>query len=453
MVLDGSVPTEDPLDVFCSGRGPVIQVPASGGWSETGDVCTGTIARRVFKNAVCTCDDMWFAGYLNTGSFSSSDDGTVIKSGGAVGVNGGLSAGSYIDVGGSLRIHGTTQVNDSYELSDPTLTGGWVNVAGDLEANNPMVLAGLLTVARDARFAALPTFLGVAGVGGTLTRPHGFWPALVLASAYKEEAVNLEPPCPCKPSEILDVGAVVEQGKLKNDNHNPAVNLDPAVLSNLGFARRLELPCGRFYLDSIGGIGAVTLAVTGRTALFVGGNVSTVGAFNIELGPDAELDLFIAGNLTQVGFSPLGDRNRPANVRIFVGGEGDITLVGYEPINANLYAPKSRLYSPGYIAARGSLFVRRLHAQGYVTVDYDRDILTRGDDDACLPPPPPVEPSEPDAGTPPPPPPPECTNACDESCGSTKTCVNGSCGSCTTDADCCAPLVCYKNGRCGALVL
>ncbi len=439
---DGSVPPiEVPQDAYCSGRGPVIQIPASGGWSESGDVCTGTIARRVFKNAVCTCDDMWFAGYLNTGSFSSSDDGTIIKQGGAVGINGSLSAGSYIDVGGSLRIHGNTQVEDTYKLSDPTLAGGWVNVAGDLESQNPMVLAGLLTVGRNATFASSATFLGVAGIGGTLTTPPGSWPLLALASQYKQEAVNLEAPCPCQPDELLDVDAVVQQGKLKNDNKNPAVNLDPRALSNLGFAQKLTLPCGRFYLDSIGGIGAVTLAVTGRTALFVGGDVTTVGAFNIELGPDAELDLFISGNLTQVGFSPLGDRARPANVRIFVGGEGDITFIGYEPINANIYAPKSRLYSPGYIAARGSLFVRRLHAQGYVTVDYDRDILTRGDDEACVPPPVP----EPEV--------PECNDACDETCGSSKTCVGGACTSCVFDSDCCAPLVCYENGRCGALVL
>lgn len=447
VVADGSTPPVDgPHDAFCSGKGPVIQVPVSSGSSSSGDVCTGTIARRVFKNAICTCDDVWFAGYLDTGSFSSSDDGedVVRKQGGAVGINGSLSAGSYIDVGGSFRIQGNTNVEDTFKLSDPTLAGGWVNVAGDLESANPMALAGLLTVARDARFASSALFLGVAAIGGTLTLPPGSWlPA--VASAYKAEQLKLEPPCPCEPEEIIDVGAIVAQGKLKNDNHNPAVKLDPGALSNLGFAQRITLPCGRFYLDSIGGIGAVTVRVTGRTALFVGGNVSTVGAFNIELGPDAELDLFIAGNLTQVGFSPLGDRRRPANVRIFVGGEGDITLVGYEPINANIYAPRSRLYSPGHIAARGSLFVRSLHAQGYVKVAYDTDILTRGDDEACLPPA-----SEPDAGTPEEP---ECKSVCDEACGSVATCVDGSCQRCETDADCCAPLVCYENGRCGALVL
>lgn len=456
---DGEITRE----AFCSGRGPVIRVPTGDDEQGGAGVCTGTIARRVFKNAICTCEDLLFAGYLNTGSFSSADEvETLIKQGGAVGVNGTTAAGSYMDVGGSLRIYGGARVEDTYDLADPTLSGGWINVAGDLEAKSPIVLAGLLTVARDARLQGGATFLGVAGIGGTLYTPPGSWPLPALASAYKQETMNLEPPCPCRPEQLLDVDAIVQEGKRVNDNHNPAVNLDPRALSNLGFAQILKLPCGRFYLDEITGVGAVRLEIGGRTALFVGGDVATTGAVQIALAPGAELDLFVAGNLTQVGFSPLGDRRRPADVRIFVGGDGDITMVGFEPIGANLYAPRSRLYSPGYLAARGSIFVRELHVQGYVTVDYDREILTRGDDEECLPPPPPPPPPppEPDAGTPPPPdageppppPPPECNDACDESCGSKKTCVDGMCTGCRSDADCCAPLVCYADGRCGALL-
>lgn len=443
-----------PYEAFCSGKGPVIKVPTgkpddiTGG---TGNVCTGIIARKVFKNALCACEDAYFAGYLQTAFFETVEDGTRIwESGGSVGVNGSYYSGSFTQVGGDLRIYGDAEVENDWDINlDPSLVGGWVDVWGNLEVADRMDIAGLLTVWEDATVNDL-NITGACQIYGTLTHPANEW-AGVLGCFKKVDPkpVDLDPPCACGANDVLDVNAIVQDAKLHNDNANPAVNLDPTALSDIEAtvgAKRIELPCGRFYVDSILGVGAVQLVITGRTALFVGGDVGTTGLFDVELkGPDAELDLFVAGNFLQTGYSPFGNPNRPEDIRVFVGGNRAILLTGYNPFSGNLYAPNSNVNVEGFLDMNGSLFAKNFHADGYVRIHYDSAILEQGDDDSCNPPPPPPPP-------PGEPPPPECDGKCDEACGFSETCVAGVCKRCVTNADCCAPLVCYDDGVCGARV-
>lgn len=452
-------------DEYCSGRGSVIKVPGTAAGT-TRDLCTGTVARQRFKNAICTCENLDARGYIETGSFSASQDepGTFTLSGGSVGVNGSLgiawdpivSAG-YARIGGSLR---------TYEGSTYS---GFVETYGDFEANGPVHINGYYKVARDAKLHGGFSVLGWVNVGRDAYNPPGVWgvPIISIVDGERiEKEFTLEKPCACEPKDLLDVDAIVRDGKLKNDNKNPGViikrelgpdvqTLDPALLSDLLGYARVELPCGRFYLDEITGVGDVHLTINGRTALFIGGDVATTGHFDVEIGPQGELDLFIAGNLLQVGYGQFGDLNRPSAVRVYVGGGGDIFFRGYQPFGANLYAPKSHLHSDGFINAKGSIFVRSIADNGYLKVAYDRDVLNLGDDDACNPPKPPEPPVTP-PGQPPvdPPPvdPPQCEHVCDESCGQ-NSCKNGMCVGCEKDSDCCEPLVCYPDGRCGPLLL
>lgn len=428
---------------FCSGRGGVIKLPGAAVGSSF-DVCTGTIARQRFKNALCTCENTDFKGYLNTGSFSGTRDAenTFSKAGGSVGINGGLgliSAGD-VDVGGSLRIY------------DGASFGGYVHVYGDLEMNEGATIAGLVRVLRDARFREDVILLGQAQIGRDVyTRPGKLDPPAwsQIGGERVVQELTLDKPCACEAKDLLDVDALIRAAHAKNDNAHPAVMLAPDALSDLSFAHRVELPCGRFYVDEITGIGDVRIVVNGRSALFVGGDVATLGRLDIELGPQGELDLFIGGNLTQVGYGTFGDVRRPAALRVYVGGSGDILYRGYQPFGANLYAPLSRLHADGFIDAKGAIFVRTLDVNGYLKVNYDRDILDQGDDESCKPPTPPPPPPPPVT---PPPPPPQCTNSCDEFCGK-QVCKSGMCAGCTQDSDCCEPLVCYPDGRCGPLLL
>jgi hypothetical protein len=438
-------------DEYCSGRGSVIKVPGTAAGA-TRDLCTGTVARQRFKNAICTCENLDARGYIETGSFSASKDepGTFTLAGGSVGVNGSLgiawdpivSAG-YAKIGGSLR---------TYEGSTYS---GFVETYGDFEANGPVHINGYYKVARDAKLHGGFSVLGWVNVGRDAWNPPGQWGVpwiSVVGGERVEQEFSLEKPCACGPKDLLDVDAIVRDGKTKNDNNNPAVNLSPTALTRLDFARRVELPCGRFYVDEISGVGDVHLVVNGRTALFVGGDVRTTGHFDVEIGPQGELDLFIAGDLLQVGYGQFGDLNRPSAVRVYVGGDGDIFFRGYQPFGANLYAPRSHLHSDGFINAKGSLFVRSIADNGYLKVAYDRDVLDLGDDDACNPPPVTPPPVDPPPGNPPPVDPPQCEHVCDESCGQS-SCKNGMCVGCQKDSDCCEPLVCYPDGRCGPLLL
>jgi hypothetical protein len=409
------------------GGGPVVTVPDA---TPQGELCSDQLGRRLFNHALCTCEDTRFAGYLVTRSFSASQGSPLVAAGAPVGINDQLVSGSYVDVGGSLRVIGTTAF------------AGFLQVGGDLELQEDLALPGYLEVARDA-WLAEDAVMTAATIGRDLLTQPGKWlppPWVLVGGSWQQGAFSFDDPCPCGEDEMLDIAAIVADGLATNDNAE--IPLDPGSLTGHVGYRRIELPCGRFYVDEISGVGDITLEVNGRTALYVGGDVSTIGRFDIEIGPDGELDLFIDGDLDQIGYGTFGDPSRPSRVRVYVSGSGDITFLGYQPVGANIYAPRARMISAGYIDMEGSLFLRELDAGAYINIAYDRDIVEEVDE--CEPPD--EEPPSDD-------PPPECNDRCDALCGH-QTCdeSTGECTGCTTDADCCAPLICYSDGRCGPLL-
>lgn len=191
------------------------------------------------------------------------------------------------------------------------------------------------------------------------------------------------------------------------------------------------MPCGRYYVNQIGGLGGVTLRIQGRTALFVGGDVWATGLFKVELDPGAELDLFIQDDFVLTGAARFGDRTRPAAMRIYVGGTGDVAVAGYGDFVGNVYAPTANITVAGLGVVHGSLFGKNINAPSALMVHYDESILEVGDD--C-----PEDP--PDGDT--------CKQCGD--CGNGSACVAGTCGECAQDSDCCAPLVCNR-GTCGQI--
>jgi len=461
---------------YCMGQGPPVSVNDSRD-GITYDACTGAIAGRVFTNSVCACDDVSMVGFLTTRSFHSGQGQTstnAIAQGAPVGVNDLYSATGYTDVGGTMVIAG----------SGNTVLYQYMKIGGDLKMNGELGVqqgfgaAGLVTVLRDAWFKQdvylsllgfLPT--GIMEIGRELHQPSGeqmFALTTVNGALYSGTTPHNQPftvpaPCACADSEILDIAAIVDRGRVVNDNAD--IGLSPDVFNlNFGIGLDLTLPCGRFYVNQIGSLGTVTLHIPGRTALFVGGDVGDLGIFDVDLGPQGELDIFIKGNLVSIGATSFGDRNRPSATRVYVSGSGDVAIVGLGEFVGNVYAPRARIFSLGYAQVFGSLFGRRVDMGAGLDVFYDRDILDVGAD--C----PPPEPEPMDAGTPMPdsggpivdaggpvvdaggPPPPVCTQ-CSNSCANRQACVNNMCVGCTNDSQCCAPLVCYpSSGRCGPLL-
>jgi hypothetical protein len=280
--------------------------------------------------------------------------------------------------------------------------------------------------------------LGIIGIGGTTS-----------AAPF-----TLDPPCACAPSQLLDVAAIVAQGKVQNDDAD--VGLDPDALDAVVGVADIELPCGRVYLHQIAGAGVIHVHVPGRTALFVDGDVATAGVLDFDVGPAGELDLFVDGDLVPTGATSFGDVNRPAAVRIYVAGSHDVLLTGADQFVGNVYAPRANVVLTGYEQVYGSIFAGNFEAPGDATIHYDRAVVGAGKEcppdssgpDAGAPPADAGTTSAPDAGSPPPPPP-SC-QACG-SCSGGTACVAGTCGKCGSDADCCSPLVCV-GGSCGELI-
>jgi hypothetical protein len=237
-----------------------------------------------------------------------------------------------------------------------------------------------------------------------------------------------------RPEHLLDVEKLVKTYAVVNDNAE--VGFDADALKNFAAQKTIDVPCGRFYLTAMTGNAAVTLKVSGRAALFVGGDINLAGGLAIELTTaTAELDLFVEGGLSVSGSLNFGDGKTPSRIRLYAGGQNDIQLSGSARFDGNLYAPKARLVTSGNTEVFGSLFARSVSASGSMTVHYDRAILRAGQDCPKAPPP--------GAGQP------DCKTCRD--CNN-QACIGGKCGQCRTDADCCAPLTCSK-GTCVPRIL
>jgi hypothetical protein len=196
----------------------------------------------------------------------------------------------------------------------------------------------------------------------------------------------------------------------------------------------MSFNCGRFYLNGIGGSGRLNLNVSGRTALFVGSNINLNNGLTVNLGTAGELDLFVNGGLNISAGSVIGDPAHPSRLRIYMGGNGNINLAAGVTIYGNIYGPQSALVTSGALTVTGAIFAGSFNASAVVTIHHDLDVLRAAK--ACNMP----------TGTNgnPPPPPPTCSRCQD--CGG-QACKAGSCGACTANSDCCAPLSCSQ-GQC-----
>jgi hypothetical protein len=190
----------------------------------------------------------------------------------------------------------------------------------------------------------------------------------------------------------------------------------------------LELPPGRYYFSDIAGAGKLTLKVTGHTALFVDGDMLLAGDLDIEMGDNATLDIFIAGDFRIAGANNFGSVTRPSALRFYVGGTNDVTLTGYTAFVGNLYAPNANVILTGASFIYGSIFAGDFLAMGDTAIYFDRDINRGGDD--CGPQD--VIDTDIDIDTEP-----------------VVSCVSHG-DACVTDSDCCEPLVCDE-GQCKEL--
>ncbi len=393
--------TRDPLDpsgraAFCEGSG-ALYLPGASGESR----CADRTTEHAFRFAVCSCSDLSVNAPLTTDGFDSARGPyTEGAPGGSVGVNGDAAANARVAVGGSLWASGDLDSGARVDVAADLHVGGEVR-GFNLGVRGGAAVGGNVTVASMT-------------VDGDLTVPESALVQGASARQVRRAPVSVAPPCGCDDPIVTELPAIV--ARFADDNDNAAIDLDPASLESAGDTE-LNLPCGMYYLTAVGTTG-LTLRVEGRVALFVAGDVTTE-ALTVELvGEHAEIDLFVVGDVHASSDFALGDPARPSRSRLFVAGES-VAIAPESLAVGNVYAPRAGVDLGAGVELFGAVVAGSLSANGPVSVHYDHDVLRAGDD--C---------EEPTG----------CA-ACGD-CPSDQACVDGTCGACATDADCCAPLVC-----------
>jgi hypothetical protein len=417
------LPTPGQASGFCAGTGPAIIVgdgiTIGEGDGSTDDVCSGAIARRTFRFALCLCEGYQSSTALKTDSFASSAgpyDPLNPGGKGSVGINRDLNVNADIDVLGSVWAGETGGT-----------IGRRFSVSGDLMHAGGLMGAGALVVGNDATVLGSIALGGELTVGGQLIMPEGTTvSANPVNATVTPGSPPVQEPCACGNDDLVDIKGFIEPHVDLNDN--AAIGLSKSALAGFANGTVLELPCGQYYLDTIDGqVGAeLTLRIKDRVVLFVNGNMDLKGPVHIVLEEDGELDLFVGGLLSSMGDIEFGDPARPSKARLYIGGSGTINLSGSSVLAGNVYAPLAGLAVSADAELFGSLFIKQLQQSAPLTLHYDTDVLTA--DQGC----------PQSSGT--------CRTCLD--CGG-QACNAGTCGTCASNDDCCAPLVCdLATGSC-----
>ncbi|AEI66380.1 putative lipoprotein [Corallococcus macrosporus] len=354
----------DDWEAYCAGRGPPILV---GDADIDSQVCSGRLAERTFRQALCTCEGLALGASLETDAFHGTT-GTYQPGGvgGDVGVNGALSANDAVSVGGSLSVGGAggAQLGQTFRVGEALHCGGPLT-------GSPVTA----TVVGDARVRG-DVSLSAFSVGGVLTVPEGHALGPVQAAEVRREPVEPLTPCACDAASQVDVSGLIARHVLDNDN--AAIGLAATALEDIEGERALELPCGRFHLTRITGTGHATISIRARTALFVQDIVDLGDGLTVEVQAPGELDLFLGGSVAVAGPLMLGSTAAPSRVRVYVAGTNVLALSAGSTLAGNLYAPRAALSLSGGAEVFGSVFVRHVEASGPLRLHYDADIRDAG---------------------------------------------------------------------------
>jgi hypothetical protein len=382
---------------ICSNGGPDIQLDPIG-------VCTTDLARRAFPFAICTCADLQATNRITTDSFDSRADSSPTNAG-SIGVNGSYQAEDIVSqVGGSLWVMGTTRFGNH-------------DIVGDLKCAQSLSVTADSRVQRNATVVGLVTAPTLT-IDGSLTVPSGTSVNVGAVRAGTNYASTLSIDTPCNCQSPIDIAAIVEFFRTTNDNASQSAA--SSAFSAVEGSMERTLPCGRYYFDSFGGTGSITLHLTGKTALAVGGDLSNSGGLRLDLGTGAELDLFVDGNLELSGDVTIGQSKRPAATRVYVTGQAAFSA--NVALYANLYIPNQPLVTSAPSEVWGAIFAQSIRSSGGLTVHYDQSILDLA---TCKPSGQNCKVSQ------------DCANP-------TPACRSGTCMTCQGDSECSPPLYCSR---------
>lgn len=399
----------------CNGGGPAIDVELDGGLS-----CTGNLAQVSFRWALCSCTDLDISAPLTTDGYDSTKGPPDGGLGGNVGCD--LAAVNWSQ---SVQVGGDLWAADAGTFM-PSGPGSEIrqdlHLGGTISASSPFTIDGNAYVVGSVSGAT---------VEGTTSHP-----------------ASIPPPCDCAPSQLVPVGDIVAAYRAPN-NDDSAIGLDPNIVGDdAGVGPlRIDLPCGNYYLTSVRNANPLTIYAHGHVGLYIDGDVGGSAPLAFTLDPTATLDIFVSGTINTSQMLTIGSPNYPSLCRLYVGGTATLAFSQNANVACNFYAANSQLVDWSATSAiYGSVFAGDFKASHNTFIHYDDSVLRAGTE--C-----PLSPGGPDAGEGSldaggSPGGPTC-NSCRD-CNN-QACVNGTCGACSSNSDCCAPLQCFS-GVCGLAV-
>jgi hypothetical protein len=376
---------------------------------------------------VCSCKNITFEDNALVDGWNSQAGPYVPgQLGGGIGADNEISSMSGADIWGQ-----------AWADSKATSFSAAANVHYDLQSGGDISADGL-NVMHNAYVVG--NISGNMTVGGTLYQTTG-------KGSGGLNPVPLTTPvnAPCDCSNPIPVASTVTWAKTNNDNM--AIGLDPAIMTQAGHPTRVDLPCGIYYMQGFSSGGVIV--GHGNVALFIDGDVSSSGLLTMTIAdPTSQLDVWISGTITsaQSQFS-FGSGAYPALSRMYVGGTQTLDIQVGLVIGGELWAGNAPVLWESDSDMFGALFVGDLHVLSRFALHQDQAVVTVGSS-TC--PPPGGGSGSSSGGTT------SSSSGSPPMCGTCKdcgnqACINGTCGSCTSNADCCAPLIC-QGGTCVPLL-
>jgi len=320
---------------------------------------------ETFSKAICVCEDFNDVGKVNVGPYRLGPYGMNYPyedEGGSVGVNGTSSHTALVGASGSwdawvaLHTTGDFIIGQSVTTTGDLTFQGALRVHGDLSVGGNLSGTGQVIVEGALRLAGETDRRGMMQVGSE--------------APYVAPAA---PPCPCDPATFFDVVAAVESARAANDNALQGVPTDLALEPRT----EITLPTGRYFFENLESQGKVVINIAGTVAIYIAGSLDSVGYENFRLADEAQLDLFVSGNIRTVGHMDMaqeywhgaGHGWPYSRFRLYLGGSDPfIVVTGNQFWGGSIYAPTAAAKFNGHLMVNGSLFVRTFLGAGHLEV-------------------------------------------------------------------------------------
>jgi len=441
----------DPSQKTCRGGGPPVNVDFP--TREADKKCTGSLAKTTFRWGICSCNGLSMQNNLSIDAFDSRlgphQPGGY---GGSFGSNGEIEIGLgeiFGSVWTSFSEEGTASLH-------PHSKGpGKLFVRQQLHSDGSVTFGTTGEVDENAWVGGDVTGEGAGpGRGGAGGEPITFGQTLhvpdgaevgdrIEANEIKRRDVDVPTVCErCQEDQRIPVGQLVDE-RSDGNNDNDIVGLEADALSSPDKKTVLQLPCGAYYLSEIDVSSELVITTTGRTALFVDGNVTSDQRIKIVPAPRGEFDIFVKGDVTLENDMQIGATGYPASTRFYVNGEWTFKNDG--TVGAYIYAVPGGISLMNNLVMYGGMYTQRLGTKNNVDVHYDRAVLDA--DQKC---------PDPDDGTDPdgdagmgdggPGDTGGGMSDADGGGGGGTTCAERG-DNCSGDGDCCTPLIC-NDGNC-----